>query len=89
MSALAFAAAPASRAQSTPVEVTSPDHRIVLRFTIQPVKGQEAANSGQLVYSVSFKGKAAFENSALGLELANQPTLGAAVTLPAPRPVQP
>ncbi len=42
-------------------------------------KGQEAGHDGQLVYSVAFNGKAAFENSALGLELANQPTLGSAV----------
>ena len=79
LSVLAFVGAPVCRAQSTPVEVASPDHRITLRFTVQPVKGQETGHGGQLVYSVAFQGKAAFENSALGLELANQPTLGSAV----------
>ena len=77
LSVLAFVGAPVCRAQSTPVEVASPDHRITLRFTVQPVKGQEGRQDGQLVYSVAFHGKAAFENSALGLELANQPPLGA------------
>src|SRR5271168_5208453 len=39
---LAFCSASVSRAQSNPVEVRSPDHRIVLRFSVQPGKGQAA-----------------------------------------------
>jgi alpha-glucosidase len=66
----------ASRAQS-PVEVSSPDHRISLRFAVQP--GKDGGQDGQLVYSVLFREKATFENSALALELANQAPLGAAV----------
>ena len=57
LSVLTFVGAPVCRAQSTPVEVTSPDHRITLRFTVQPVKGQEAGHDGQLVYSVAFQWK--------------------------------
>ncbi len=66
-------------AQSTPVEVSSPDHRIKLRLAVQPGKGQEPGQDGQLVYSVNFHDKQVFEDSALGLELANQRPLGAAV----------
>jgi alpha-glucosidase len=79
VSVLVLGGASVSRAQSGPAEVTSPDHRITLRFAVQPVKGQEAAKDGQLVYSITFRGKPAFENSALGLELAGQPTLGSTV----------
>ena len=66
-------------AESSSVEVTSPDHRIALRFGVQLKKAQEANADGQLVYSLSFNGKQAFEESALRLELANQPALGSAV----------
>ena len=77
--ALVFGSASVNRAQSNLLEVTTPDHRITLRFDVQPQKGQEAGKEGQLVYSVSFNEKPAFENSTLGLELADQPPLGAAV----------
>ena len=73
-----------SYAQSNPTEVTSPDHRIMVRFDVQPMKGQAAGQQGQLVYSVSFREKAVFENSGLGLELANQPPLGPAEKKEAP-----
>jgi alpha-glucosidase len=59
--------------------LTSPDHRITLRFAIQPSKGKVAGQDGQLVYSISFHDKPAFENSALSLDLVNQPSLGSAV----------
>jgi alpha-glucosidase len=77
--ALAFCSGPVIRAQSSPVEVSSPDHRITLRFAVEPGKGQEGAQDGQLTYSVTFNGKLVFENSTLRLELANQSPLGAAV----------
>lgn len=77
--ALVFGNAIANCAQSYLVEVTSPDHQILLRFDVHPKNGQEAGTQGQLVYSVSFHGKPAFESSGLGLELVNQPPLGAAV----------
>jgi alpha-glucosidase len=76
---MVFCGAPGSRAQSRPVEVSSPDHRITLRFSVQSGKGQESGQDGQLMYSVNFHDKQVFENSALRLELANQPPLGAAV----------
>lgn len=65
-------------AQAGPVEISSPDHLIVLRFAVQPQKGETSAD-GQLVYSVTFRGKPVLENSALGLKLLNQPILGANV----------
>jgi alpha-glucosidase len=76
---LVLCSASPGRAQSNPVEVSSRDHRITLRFSVQPGKGQETGQDGQLVYSVTFHEKPVFESSALGLELANQPPLGAAV----------
>src|SRR5271155_2019037 len=81
ISVLAFGSAYLSRAQSNTVEVSSPDHRITLRFSVQPGKGQETGQDGQLVYSVTFHEKPVFESSALGLELANQPPLGASVQI--------
>jgi alpha-glucosidase len=76
---LVFGSASLSRAQSNSLQVSSPDHQITLSFSIEPGKGQEAGKDGQLVYSVAFHGKQVFENSALRLELADQPPLGAAV----------
>ena len=77
----AFCTASLIRAQSRPIEVGSPDHRITLHFSVQPATNQNAEQStdGQLVYSIDFHGKQIFENSALRLELSNQPPLGAAV----------
>jgi len=74
-----FINGPAVNAQTSSVEVTSPDHRIVVHFGVQGKKGQTAGQDGQLVYSVAFKGKQAFEDSALRLELAGQPPLGETV----------
>lgn len=67
-------------AQTNSVEVSSPDHQIDLSFKVLPgSKKQTVGPDGQLVYSVTFHGKAIFEDSALRLELANQAPLGAAV----------
>jgi alpha-glucosidase len=79
VSVLVLGCASLGRAQSNPVKVSSPDHKITVRFAVQTGNGQDAGQDGQLVYSVLFHGKQAFENSALRLELANQPPLGAAV----------
>ena len=66
------------RAQTSPIEVSSPDHRITMRFAVKP--GKDATGpEGQLVYSVEFAGKPVFQDSALKLELASQPPLGSAV----------
>ena len=66
-------------AQGNPLEVSSPDHRITLRFSVKAAGQPAAAPEGQLVYSVEFRGRQVFEDSALRLELVNQPPLGAAV----------
>jgi len=69
-------------AQSTPVEVNSPDHQIALYFKVQPGNNKQAAGTdGQLVYAVTFHQKKIFEDSALCLELAHQAPLGAAVQI--------
>ena len=65
-------------AQTSPMEVSSPDHRITMRFAVKPDK-DVAGPDGQLTYSIEFKGKQVFEESALKLELANQPPLGSAI----------
>jgi alpha-glucosidase len=66
------------QAQSARVEISSPDHRITLHFAIKP--GMDVSSGdGQLIYSIDFRGKAMFEDSALRMELANQAALGAAV----------
>lgn len=67
-----------SPAQTGPMEVSSPDHRITMHFTVMLDK-DAAGPDGQLMYSVDFEGKQAFENSAFKLELQNQPPLGSAV----------
>lgn len=79
VSAFAVCCASVDHAQSSSVDVTSPDHRITVHFGVQLKKGQGAGQDGQLVYSVSFNGRQVFEDSALRLELANQPPLGAVV----------
>jgi alpha-glucosidase len=67
-------------AQSSPVEVTSPDHQIAVHFSVQTGNGKQAGDpDGQLVYAVTFHGKRVFEDSALRLELENQTPLGANV----------
>lgn len=83
---LVLSGASLSLAQVGPVEVSSPDHQITLRFAVQPAKNGQAAGDGQLVYSVSFHGKRVFENSALRLELMGQPPLGAEVHISASTP---
>lgn len=77
--ALALCCVSVSRAQSRQVEVRSPDHRISLQFSVQLARGQTPGQDGQLMYSVYFHDKQVFEGSALRLELANQPPLGAVV----------
>ncbi|WP_158941665.1 glycoside hydrolase family 97 protein [Granulicella sp. S190] len=76
--AVNFFCAPSIHAQSEPVEVSSPDHRIALHFAIKRAKGSSSGD-GQLVYSLYFRGKPMFEESTLRLELANQPVLGSVV----------
>lgn len=85
-SVLALAGVYLGHAQTSSADVTSPDHRIAVRFAVQPKKDQGAGQDGQLVYSISFKGKPAFEESALRLELADQPPLGATVHIASATP---
>ena len=74
-------------AQSTPVEVDSPNHQIALSFRVQQGKDKQAPGTdGQLVYAVTFHRKKIFEDSALSLELANQAPLGATVHIASTTP---
>jgi alpha-glucosidase len=79
VSALVLTGAARSHAQTSVLEVTSPDQQITMRFAVKTPSDAAAGTDGQLVYSVEFHQKPTFEESALRLELANQPPLGAAV----------
>ncbi len=66
--------------QPSPLTLTSPNQQLGIQFTTLPAK-EGVSGGGQLVYSVTFKGKLIVDPSALGLELDGQPTLGAAVQI--------
>ncbi|HEV2133551.1 MAG TPA: glycoside hydrolase family 97 N-terminal domain-containing protein [Terracidiphilus sp.] len=57
-----------------------------MRISVLPSPALGSGGSGQLVYSVSFRGKPIIDNSALGLELSDDTPLGANVTIIAARP---
>jgi alpha-glucosidase len=65
-------------AQTTPLDLASPDHQLMLHFGTKPSPG---AQSGKLLYSATFRGKPILDDSALGLELADQPALGSDVRI--------
>ena len=67
-------------AQSSPVSLSSPDQRLVMRFAT--VVGKESnGTGGKLVYSITFRGKPLLDESALALELDGQPALGSNVQI--------
>src|ERR1700733_11216145 len=67
-------------AQSSPVSLSSPDQRLVMRFAT--VAGKESGGTGgKLVYSITFRGKPLLDESALALELDGQATLGSNVQI--------
>src|SRR5260370_35938869 len=62
-------------AQSSPVSLSSPDQRLVMRFAT--VAGKESSGTGgKLVYFNTFRGKPLVEEFALALELRGRPALG-------------
>jgi len=71
LAVLAFASL--ALAQSNPVSVLSPDKNLEISFS--------TADSGQLVYSVSFEGKPLIARSKLGLALQGRPVLGEKVRI--------
>src|ERR1700751_2482618 len=81
ISALVLTGAARSHAQAKILEVSSPDHQITMRFSVKPGEEPAASADGQLVYSVEFHGKPAFEDSPLILELPSQPPLGSTVPI--------
>jgi len=67
-------------AQSSPVGLSSPDQRLVMRFAT--VAGKELIGTGgKLVYSITFRGKPLLDESALALELDGQEALGSNVQI--------
>jgi alpha-glucosidase len=71
--------------ESAPM-LSSPDGQIAMRVSVLPSPAFGSDGSGELVYSVSFRGKPIIDNSALGLELDDDTPLGANVTITATRP---
>ena len=69
---------PALSAQSA-TAVHSPDDHLVLTFEI--TQSNEASAAGQLVYSVTFRGKPLIDRSALELDLQGQRPLGTNVSI--------
>jgi alpha-glucosidase len=64
----------------SPVVLTSPNQRLSIQFTT--VAGiEKAGTGGKLVYSVTFAGKQIVDQSALALELVDQPVLGSNVQI--------
>jgi alpha-glucosidase len=73
-----LAAPTATLGQSAPLQLSSPDRQLVVQFSTK-VSAKSANDGGQLVYAAAFHGKSILEASALGLELDDQPILGAHV----------
>ncbi len=66
--------------QSGPVSLSSPDQRLAMRFATVESKGASGVD-GKLVYSITFRGKPLLDESALALELDEQPALGSGVQI--------
>ncbi len=73
-----FALHPMFTFAQSPLELTSPDHQLVVHLGIKAAANRQ---SGQLVYSATFHGKTIVDDSALGLELGDQAALGSDVSI--------
>ena len=60
--------------------LTSPNQQIVMRFTTQPANA-DSNGGGKLTYSLAYHGKRSIDDSALALELDEQPALGSSVSI--------
>src|ERR1700761_2936444 len=65
-------------AQAAPLELISPDQQLVVHFS---TKSSANGGGGALFYSATFHGKPILDDSALGLELSDQPALGSNVRI--------
>ena len=65
-------------AQEKDLALKSPDGELTMRFAVRTAEGGAQA-VGRLVYSLDFRGKAVFEDSALGLDLDGAELLGSNV----------
>ena len=61
-----------------PLELASPDQQLVVHFG---TKTSPSGHGGALFYSATFHGKPILDDSALGLELGDEPALGAEVRI--------
>ena len=69
---------PPAFAQADPLQLASPDQQLVLQFGIKALADEQGS---KLFYAAAFHGKSILDDSALGLELADQPALGADVRI--------
>ncbi len=77
--ALIFVLSSASAfAQDKELALKSPDGALVIRFAVRAAEGG-ASSGGRLVYSLDFRGKPVFGDSALGLDLDKAEPLGSNV----------
>ena len=63
---------------AAPVVLSSPNQQLIMRFATQPAKNAQG-EGGKLTYSLTFRGKPVLDDSALALELDDQPPLGSDV----------
>jgi len=77
-SLLALKLCPAAFAQADPLQVASPDQQLVLQFGTKASAGEQ---SSKLFYAATFHSKPILDDSALGLELVDQPAFGADVRI--------
>lgn len=81
--AMAGASAQTQAPSST---LASPNGQLVMSFSVQPSATLGEKDSGKLMYSVAFQGKAVIDNSAMGLELDDDVPLGSNVTITGTEP---
>ena len=74
-----------SSAQTTPLNLSSPDGQLAMQFKVEPGK-DAGSGGGKLVYSLTFRGKPVLEDSGLALELGDQPPLGSDVRVTSSEP---
>jgi alpha-glucosidase len=80
VASVAFVLPSHSYSQTSPVTLSSPDQQLVMHFKTSPEKNS-TNGSGKLVYSLEFHGKPVLADSALALELGNEPALGSDVRI--------
>ncbi len=72
--------------QQAAPQVVSPNGQLVMSFSVRPSATLGQGGSGQLMYSLTFRGKSVIDDSALGLDLDDNTPLGMNVTITSSQP---